>query len=199
MDYVVLHQKIWDSKECSFTKYNVLVLLQPRDKKLSTSRVNLTVYNDSLYSFAYDGSPKRRIDFDDSEDVQEAFGDLSGAYSETEKAKIWYTGTLTVGDGREPQYSDFQEKEERIAEIHDWADNYLQKVELDGNVDIFVRDFREEDSSTKILIERKDGDPKYLSLDYYFYQDNDFQELFAIEEDRHSAYIEKLKRMSFGQ
>lgn len=197
LDYVVLHQKLWDSEEYCYTKYKVSVLLQPQNEELATSMVDLTVYNDSMYSLSFAGSPNRRIDFENSEDVQESVSDWLGISSESEKAKLWYMGTLTVGQGEEPQYSDFEGKEERVGEIYDWAENYLVMAEITDKVTVYVRDFREADSRTEVLMEvLKDEEVSHLILPYYFYEENNFQKPYELKDGEYPSYIEKLKQMS---
>lgn len=195
LDYVVLHHYSLDSVEGGYTKYRVLVLVQPQDESLSTSMVELTVYNEAMYSLSFCGRLDERIDFEDSKSIEEGVSDLLGTSAKFEKVKMWYTGTLDVGACEQPQYSDFEEKEKRIAEICDWIENYLLLTEMGGDVDIYVRDFRKEDSSTEILIERTDEEIAYLLMSYYFYQENNFQRPLEMEGDC-TAYIEKLKEMS---
>lgn len=89
LDYVVFHQREWDSEETEgcYKEYRILVLLQPRNKALSTSMINFSVYNDFMYSLLFQGGLlDRRIDFADSTDVKESLSELFGTDA-SEKTK----------------------------------------------------------------------------------------------------------------
>lgn len=198
VDYIVLHQKAWDSKEAEFTQYIASILLQPRDETLNTTMVSLTVYNESLYSLSLQGSLKHRIDFGDSQKAQEGLAILLGSDMDLDDTKIWYQGTLTVDGSDSPEYPDFDGKDAKITDIHDWAENFLKLAEIDGDAAICIRNFREEDSATDILIESRDADSAYLLVPYYFYQENNFQKPLALDENKYHSYIEKLEMLSIN-
>lgn len=106
LDYIVLHQKLWDKEEAEYTQYIVSILLQPQDEGLTTTMVNLTVYNESLYALSLQGSWDRRVDFKDAVGAKEEIAYLLGLTAKSEEMKIWYQGTLTVGNGEKPEYQD---------------------------------------------------------------------------------------------
>lgn len=191
LDYLVLHQKVWDKEETEYTKYVASILLQPQDEGLATAMVDLTVYNGALYALSLRGSLDMRVDLRDVAGAKEEIVDSLGLAAEPEAVKIWYQGTFTVGKGEKPEYANFNGKEARIAEIYEWAEDYLGKAELKEDARILIRDFRKEDSSTEILIEGKEEDMTPFLLSYYFYQENNFQHLLELDEDRYDAYMEK--------
>lgn len=202
LDYVVFHQRQWDSEETKARdkKYRVLVLLQPRNETLSTSMLSFSVYNDSMYSLSIQGQLiDRRVDFANSADVRKSFSELFGT-DEGEKSKIWYTGTLSVGNGEEPQYMDFEGKKEKVDEICISVEDFLRGSEISGNVDIYIRNFNEHDGDTEILIESKDSDDSYILLPYcFYYKELNLQKTMELKKDEHFTYIEKFKRMSVMQ
>ncbi len=191
LDYVVLHQKSCDKEEEEYTQYIASILLQPQDEGLTTAMVDLTVYNGTLYALSLQGSLDRRVDLRDVSGAKEEIADLLGLTAEPGEVKIWYQGTLTVGNGEKPEYSDFNGKEARIAEIYEWTKNYLKMADLKEDARILIRDFRKEDGGTEILIEDKDGYMAPLLLPYYFYQENNFQHSLELNGDRYDAYIER--------
>lgn len=193
LDYIVLHQRLWDKEETEYTQYVASVLLQPWDEELPTAMVDLTVYNGSLYSLSLHGSLDGRVDLRDVAGAKAEIVDLLGLTAKSSEVKIWYQGTLTVGNGEKPEYPDFDEKEERIAEIYEWAEEYLKKAELKADARILIRDFRKEDSGTEILIESKEEDMVPFLLPYYFYTENNFQQSFELKKERYQTYMEKFR------
>lgn len=197
LDYVVLQDDKVFREEAGYFYRRVFVLLQPQKENLSTAMVEIAIYNDTMYALSFRGRIDGRIDFEDAGEVEENLSKLLGTECEFEKIKMQYAGTLPAGKGEEPQYGDFEGKEMQVAEIQEWTENYLERSEITEETVIYIRDFRQEDSHTEVLIEMSlDGEKSYLFLPYYFYQENNFQKPFELAEGEHSAYLTKLKHKS---
>ncbi|WP_286081949.1 hypothetical protein [Parablautia intestinalis] len=139
LDYAVLHNRKWDKTKG--TEYAAYILLQPADENMTTTMVQLSVYNESMYALAFHGGLNRKIDLGDLEDVQNGLADLLGTSVEFEEVKFWYQGSVKTGNGEAPEYPYFNGKEERVIEIMDWAKKFLKLAELKEDAEIVIRDF----------------------------------------------------------
>ena len=106
LDYIALHQKLCDKEEAGYTQSIVSILLQPQEEGLATTLVNLTVYNNSIYELSFQGSLDGRVDLRDTVGAKEKIVDWLGLPADSGGVKIWYQGTVTVGNGEKPEYSD---------------------------------------------------------------------------------------------
>lgn len=192
LDYAVLHNRKWDKTKG--TEYAAYILLQPADENMTTTMVQLSVYNESMYALAFHGGLNRKIDLDDLEDVQNGLADLLGTSVEFEEVKFWYQGSVKTGNGEVPEYPYFNGKEERVIEIMDWAKKFLKLAELKEDAEIVIRDFRKEDKNTDVLININEG--TYILMPYYFDEENNFQKPLELKEGEYRDFPGKLRKLS---